>query len=44
MSFYSWVPRGREIEERVLVGIFFLAFVGIVYIIIGLFKWVVSLF
>lgn len=44
MKNYYWTPRGREIEERCLVGIFFLAFCGVVAVIIEIFKWVVSLF
>lgn len=43
MKNYYWVPGGRDLEVRILAGIFFLAFCGVVWIIIGVFKWVVSL-
>lgn len=44
MKNYYWIPWEQRFEERVLAGIFFLAFVGVVWIIIEVFKWVVSLF
>ncbi len=43
MNFYSWVPRGREIEERCLVGIFFLALCGVIAFIVEVVKWLISL-
>lgn len=44
MSGYNWIPRGREIEERVLVGGCFLVIFFLGWCVVEIFKWIVSLF
>jgi len=44
MRDYYWLPWEQRFEERVLAGIFLLAFLGVAWVIVEVFKWVVSLF
>lgn len=44
MRDYKWIPWQQRFEERTLAGIFFLALIGAIAIIVEFFKWVVSLF